>query len=530
MPLIVIIDDRPEKRRQLLGLASSVLPDVSVEGFSTVGAAIESAPTAPPDLVVVGRTLPIHNSVRAIRRFRKISECEETPIILLAQPEQQPARYRALEEGVSDVIPDPPDPGEFTLRARNLLVAHDQLKTLKTRADLLERGLAAKERRHRRDLKATRDSLRGIIDTVPAMVSVADRDGNFVFINQYLAAFVGKTPDAAIGTPIEEIFGPKHGQREKAANAEVFRGGGSLSGYEEEIVDSSGMVRTFLFTKSALRDDENRVVNVITVAQDITFRKWVESELREAKNAAEAASRVKTQFLANVSHELRTPLNAIIGFAEGISDGLFGPPDLERYREYTRHISISARRLKAIIDDILDIAHLESGGVDVNEAEADPAAVVREIVAELEPSATRAKVTLRVDDDGSMPAIRTDANRLRQILANVISNAIKFSAESGEVLIELSEGPEGNTRISVRDSGIGIAAEDLPLATDRFGQVAGDPMSNPVGGMGLGLPLSISLAELIGARVDIDSHKGAGTRVTLTFPTDKLIRPGRLAG
>jgi PAS domain S-box-containing protein len=530
MPLIVVIDDRPEKRRQLLSLAASVATDASVEGFATLGTAIESAAGAPPDLVVVGRTLPALNGVRAVRRFRNIPECEDVPVILLADPEERRICYRALEAGISDVLPDPPDPGELGLRARNLLAAYEQLKTLRIRADLLERGLAAKERRHRRDLKATRDSLRGIIDTVPAMVSVADRDGNFVFINQYLAAFVGRTPEEAMGAPIEEIFGSHHGERDKAANAEVFRGTGSLSGFEEEIVDSSGMVRTFLSTKSALRDDDNRAVNVITVAQDITFRKWVESELREAKDAAEAASRVKTKFLANVSHELRTPLNAIIGFAEGISDDLLGPPDLERYREYTRHISLSARHLKAIIDDILDIANLESGGLDVSEAEADPAAVAWDIVHALESAAGQAQVTLRVEGNAEVPAIRTDPNRLRQILSNLISNAIKFSPEGGEVQIELSEGADGDARIGVKDSGIGIAAEDLPLATDRFGQLAGDPMSNPIGGMGLGLPLSISLAELIGARVDIDSQKGAGTRVTLIFPAEKLVRSGRMAG
>ena len=530
MPLIVVIDDRPEKRRQLLSLAASVTADASVEGFATLGTAIESAASTPPDLVLVGRTLPALNGVRAVRRFRKIPECEDMPVVLLVGPDSRSIRYRALEAGVSDVLPDPPDPGELGLRARNLLVAYDQLKTLRTRADLLERGLAGKERRHRRDLKATRDSLRGIIDTVPAMVSVADRDGNFVFINQYLAAFVGTTPEEAIGAPIEEVFGPQHGKREKAANAQVFRGAGTLSGLEEEIADFSGMVRTFLSTKSALRDDDNRVVNVITVAQDITFRKWVESELRDAKNAAESASRVKTEFLANVSHELRTPLNAIIGFAEGISDGLLGPPDLERYREYTRHISLSARHLKAIIDDILDIANLESGGIDVSEAEADPVAVVRDIVHALDSAAAQAQVMLRVERHAEIPAIRTDPGRLRQILSNLVSNAIKFSPQGGEVRIEFSEGAEGDARIGVKDSGIGIAAEDLPLATDRFGRLTGDPMSNPIGGMGLGLPLSISLAELIGARVDIDSQKGAGTRVTLIFPAEKLARPGRMVG
>ena len=154
------------------------------------------------------------------------------------------------------------------------------------------------------------------------------------------------------------------------------------------------MTRTFLSTKSALRDDANRIVNVITVSQDITFRKWVEAELREAKNAAEAASRVKTEFLANVSHELRTPLNAIIGFAEGVNGDLFGKPDLDRYREYAGHISESARHLKAIIDDILDIAGIESGRLDVLESATDPASIVWTAVKELEDQAEQAQVAI----------------------------------------------------------------------------------------------------------------------------------------
>ena len=111
-----------------------------------------------------------------------------------------------------------------------------------------------------------------------------------------------------------------------------------------------------------------------------------------------------------------------------------------------------------------------------------------------------------------------------------MSNAIKFSPEGGEVRVEITGSPDGEVCISVQDSGGGIATEDLPLATDRFGQLVGDPMSDPIGGMGLGLPLSIGLAELLGARVEIDSQKGKGTTVSLIFPPEKQIRRGRMAG
>ncbi|UCH73440.1 MAG: PAS domain S-box protein [Rhodospirillales bacterium] len=530
MPLIIVIDDRPERRRQILGLAASVTADVIVEGFATLGKAIESATAAPPDLVVVGRTMPAHNGVRAIRRFRKIAECEDTPIILLADREARQMRYRALEAGVSDVLADPPDPGEFALRARNLLAISNTLKSIKTRAELLERGLAAKERRYRRDLKATRNNLRGIIDTVPAIVSVADREGNFVFINQYLAAFVGKTPDEAIGAPIEDILGPAHGKREKAANAEVFRGVGTLSGYEEELTDATGMARTFLSTKSALRDEDNRVVNVITVAQDITFRKWVESELREAKDAAEAASRVKTEFLANVSHELRTPLNAIIGFAEGISDNSFGEPDLDRYREYTQHISRSAHHLKTIIDDILDIANFDSGGLEFAAAEADLAAALADAAASVESSAVAGGVTVQVDIASDPPAVRTDPDRLRQILAILLSYAVKSTPAGGQVRVELSLDEGGTARVSVGNGRAGIAANGLPRTRRRPRPSKDEPAAGPREGLGFGLPVSISLAELIGARVEIDRPEGSGARVSLLFPVADVVQRGRLAG
>jgi len=530
MPFIMVIDDRPAKRRQFLELAASVEADANLEGFANPRAAIEAAGELPPDLVIVGRTMPTLNGVRAIRRFRRIPGCESIPVIVMVEADDLRLRFRALDAGASDVLSDPVDPNDFQLRARNLLTAWSHVKKAQMRADLLERSLAAKERRYRRDLSSTRNSLRGIVDTVPAMVSVADRDGNYVFVNQYMASFYGRRPEETMGVPIIEILGKSQGEREVAANREVFRGAGTLSGYEEDITDANSMTRTFLSTKSALRDDANRIVNVITVSQDITFRKWVEAELREAKNAAEIASRVKTEFLANVSHELRTPLNAIIGFAEGMNGNLLGEPDIERYREYAGHISESARHLKAIIDDILDIANIEAGGLDVMESESDAADIVWRAVELLEDKAAKAGVSIHVETADSPPPVKTDAERFGQIVKNLMSNAIKFSPEGGEVRIRIVEMDDGSVRISVQDSGAGIATEDLPLATDRFGQLVGDPMSDPIGGMGLGLPLSIGLAELLGARVEINSQKGTGTTVTLIFPPEKLTRRGRMVG
>lgn len=527
MPFVVVIDDRPARRRQYLTLAASIEADTNIEGFASPRAVLALAADRPPDLVIMGRVRPASNRAWAIREFHDVPECASVPVIVMAESTDQSLRIHAIEAGAADVMSGPVDAGEFRLRARNLLSASVTVKQLRARAERLERSIAAKERRYRRDLRSTRNSLRGIVDTIPAMVSVADRDGNYVFVNNYMSSFFGTRPEDTVGIPIVDILGKAQGEREIAANQEIFRGSGTLSGYEEDITDTHGMTRTFLSTKSALRDDTNRVINAITVSQDITFRKWVEAELREAKNAAEAASKVKTEFLANVSHELRTPLNAIIGFAEGMSGDLFGEPNLGRYREYAGHISESARHLKAIIDDILDIASIEAGGLDVRETESDVAAIVLQTVRALEKQARQANVTIHVQNGESVPQIKTDEERFGQILKNLMSNAIKFSPDSGQVRVEIAESADGGVRISVRDSGAGIASEDLPLATDRFGQLVGDPMSDPIGGMGLGLPLSIGLAELLGAHVEIDSQKGKGTAVSVVFPPDKLVRHDR---
>ncbi len=529
MPAIVVIDDRPAKRRLLLGLAQSVEPGIDIEGFADPRSALESSARAAPDLVIIGRTLPTLNAVRAIKRFRRLPECTDIPVIVIADGEDRRIGYRALEAGASDIMVDPPDPGEFALRARNLIETFQRTRNTRLKADFLERSLASRDKRFKRDMKASRNNLRGVVDTISAMVSVADRDGNYVFMNQYMAALQGRKPEDTLGLAIDEVLGPERGERERAADAEVFRGTGTLAGYEEEIVDDAGVTRTFLSTKSPLRDENRQVVNVVTVSQDITFRKWVEVELRDAKNAAEAANHAKTEFLANVSHELRTPLNAIIGFSEGIEGDHFGEASLPRYREYAGHISQSAQHLMTIINDVLDIASMEAGKLAIEEEEADTAAVVREAVENVAEQAGRAGIRIEVAEGSAPPELRTDAGRLRQILTNLLSNAIKFSPENSVVTVEYGTEGSGDARITVSDSGSGIAEEDLPVATDSFGQI-GDLMTNPIGGMGLGLPLSIGLAGLLGAKLDIDSAEGAGTRVSVTFPAEKLVGHHRMTG
>ena len=255
-------------------------------------------------------------------------------------------------------------------------------------------------------------------------------------------------------------------------------------------------------------------------ARDITDLKAREAALMTAKDMAEVANRSKGEFLANMSHELRTPLNAIIGFSEIMDRGSFGALGNERYQGYVRDIIRSSRHLLGIINDILEAAKMEAGKVDLDEEEIDTVATAREIIQILSEQAAQANLTVTLKANDGLPKLYADPRRLRQILLNLISNAIKFTPPGGCVTLEFGCNPSGGLTLVVGDTGIGIAADDLPKVLTPFGQVEGS-LNRRHDGTGLGLPLSKALVELHGGELRIDSVPGQGTRITVAFPPDR---------
>jgi signal transduction histidine kinase len=216
-----------------------------------------------------------------------------------------------------------------------------------------------------------------------------------------------------------------------------------------------------------------------------------------------------------MSHELRTPLNAVIGFSEIIERKLFGS-EIDRYYEYGALIRRSGQHLLAIINDILDIAKLQSGKTELHLELTDVRQIIEEALNLVATQAEAGGLTLlpRVDED--LPAIHVDPIRLRQILLNLLSNAVKFTPSGGRIAVEAREWEEG-VRIDVSDSGIGMAEENIPKALEPFGQIS-NTLTRAHEGTGLGLPLSKSLVELHGGRFSIVSTLDAGTTVTIIFP------------
>jgi signal transduction histidine kinase len=248
-----------------------------------------------------------------------------------------------------------------------------------------------------------------------------------------------------------------------------------------------------------------------------------EQHLRIAKDGAEAANRTKSEFLANMSHELRTPLNAVIGFSEMIKVEMFGPVS-ERYRGYAADIFNSGSHLLELINEILDLSKLEAGQFELSEEEIDLTGTVVACLHLVGAQAQKSKIQISTALGPEVRLIRGDDRRMRQILINLLSNAVKFTPEGGKVRVS-SFLKNGGLAIEVSDTGIGIAAEDIPKVMASFGQIE-SKISRKHEGSGLGLPLAKHLVELHGGTLTIESQVNVGTTVTVMLPANRIVLLG----
>lgn len=254
---------------------------------------------------------------------------------------------------------------------------------------------------------------------------------------------------------------------------------------------------------------------------DITEIRENECMLRHAKEIAEAANRGKSEFLANISHELRTPLNSIIGFSELIREGYAGPTNSKRYLDYIQDIHASGTHLLELINDILDLSKAESGRLSQEAKPTHVASMVSDCMKIMSPKADKADVKLVTHVPSSLPDLIIDPKRGRQIILNLLSNAVKFTPEGGHVTVDADVTSHGSIEITVTDTGIGIAEEDIPKALEAFGQIDSS-LSRKYDGTGLGLPLTKRLIEGNDGTMEIDSTVDKGTKITIRFPANRV--------
>jgi len=255
-----------------------------------------------------------------------------------------------------------------------------------------------------------------------------------------------------------------------------------------------------------------------TLLGDAVLRRRAREAEQSARIEAELAGKVKSEFISNMSHELRTPLNTVIGFSTILAGHEQRRLADDEIIEYANLIKDAAGHLLSVINDILDISKIQSGRYTLDATEIPLSDIISEPMADLGPQAEAASLTMNVRVPDDLPLVRGDADKLRQIFHNLISNAIKFTLPGGSIAVDGVRLSDGGVAVLIRDTGIGMTDEELEVALTPFGQVDGS-RSRWREGTGLGLPIAKSLVELHGGRLEIKSEKDRGTEVAVLLPS-----------
>jgi PAS domain S-box-containing protein len=360
-----------------------------------------------------------------------------------------------------------------------------------------------------------------ILDSVDAAITVYDADGTLLRVN--------KGAEKLSGYSEAELLDPAV-WRNILPDEDFERVGAIVSGRradeypiinENYWVSRTGEKRLLRWSNVALKDQKGHISLLVCIGFDITEQRRFEADIIAAKNDAELANRAKSEFLANMSHELRTPLNAILGFAEIIRDQRL-TSDLETLRRYATDIFDSGQLLLQLINDILDMAKLESGRIDLEERELDMPSILSIAQRIIERRASEGNVKLVVEVAPDLPPFMGGERAMKQIILNLVSNAVKFTPPGGEARVRAGLNAGGGLELIVSDSGIGIPSASLEKLFQPFYQVDAK-VSRRYGGTGLGLAITKRLVEAHDGQIAVTSAQGAGTTVTLIFPPARTL-------
>jgi PAS domain S-box-containing protein len=404
-------------------------------------------------------------------------------------------------------------------------------------------------------LRESRDQVQLITDNLPAGICYYDSEQRYRFINRTLEEWYDRPVEEVLGRTTGDILGKKAQDQIGPKLDATLRG--NVQNSEHVVTHPDGNTRAVYVEYVPHFDETKKVQGCFALIHDITERRQAEEallasekalqeriadlekaqhklemqgeslvrladDLLIARDEARAADRAKSEFLAAMSHELRTPMNAVLGFSEIMKDETLGPVGNPKYREYADDIYASGKHLLGLINDILDLSKIESGTDKLHEDRIEIPEIIHSALKLVEQRAKQGAIKLQVEIADQLPALRADERKLKQILVNLLSNAVKFSEPGGEVAIWVWCRPDRGHVFQIIDTGIGITPEDIPKALSRFGQVDAD-LNRQYEGTGLGLPLTKALVELHGGTLDLQSHVGVGTIITVLFPADRIV-------
>lgn len=371
-------------------------------------------------------------------------------------------------------------------------------------------------------LRAEVGELRAILETATDGVVLLSGEGEIRSMNRSASALFNYDEAEVRGKPFAMLFAHES-QRAVADYLAGLAGHGVASVLNDgrEVIgrEASGGRLPLFMTLGRLSSS----ASYCAVIRDITQWKRTEEELKNARRAAETANAHKSDFLAKVSHEIRTPLNAIIGFSEMMSNERFGPIGNQRYIEYANDISRSGRHVLDIVNDLLDISKIEAGEMELDFTAVRLNTAVTEAIALLQPQSNSQRVIVRTALSDRLPDVVADTRSVKQILINILANAIKFTPAGGQIVVSTSYEANGSVVLRVRDTGIGMTRDELEQAMKPFRQAPSGASRQRGEGTGLGLPLTKAMTEANRATFSVSSTPSEGTLVEIAFPSQRVL-------
>lgn len=417
----------------------------------------------------------------------------------------------AIEAVVSDI----------TKRKLAELELHEAHNLLEKRVHDRTLALSAEVTSHQRTSAQLR-KLSSAVEQSSNVIFITDIDGTIEYVNAQFTKSLGYSADEVIGK------NPRILQSEETPRSvykELWRTILLGKEWRGELQDLRKNGKKFWASVSIIpiRNESDVITHFAAMHEDITKRKEAEHATDEARHAAEYANKAKSELMANMSHELRTPLNAIIGFSDTMKQEVFGPIGSEKYSEYLGDIYDSGRHLLDVINEILDIAAIEAGALDLHEDNIGVTDLVESALRIIMQRANDGRVDISSSVAPDLPLIYVDVRRVKQVLLNLLSNAVKSTPPGGSVSVVARVNEDGSVAIAVSDTGVGMNQEDIAKALSKFGQVDSG-LDRKREGTGLGLPVTKGLMEVHGGELIVESEKGRGTVVTAIFPKERVDR------
>ncbi len=409
-----------------------------------------------------------------------------------------------------------------------VLLVHGLVARLKLHQDhldeLVAQRTAALEQAMQKHLEDEQELFRShqlfqqVVENAPVGIYWKGLDGRYIGCNKLMAESLRTTVDELLGQTNRAFMSPEDAVFYTQQDREMVECGIPKIHIQQMLITGTGERRMFNINKVVLYTSAQEPYAILGVVEDITEQKQQETELVRAKHDANAANRAKSEFLSHMSHEIRTPLNSIIGLTHIASES----DDLGRIKEYLDQVSTSSRHLLSIINDILDLSRIEAGKMSISSVDCDLITSIEEIVGIVLPRADEKRQTLNLYIDSELPRyVQSDPVRVKQVLMNLLTNAVKFTHEEGTITVRAQQirtlENQVLVRFSVADNGIGIEEQALKRIFSPFEQ-ADSTSTRIYEGTGLGLAISKEIVELMGGEIGVESKAGAGSTFFFTLP------------